>query len=69
MSIDNFHAVTTNQNLNEVTDEECREAIEYLYEGGFVNEMTDDKRVCTKILLKKVANIFHIKLENIDDEH
>lgn len=69
MSIDNFHAVTTNQNLNKVTNKECKKAIEYLYKAGFVNEMTTDKKFYTKILLKKVANIFHIKLENIDNEH
>ena len=45
---------------NEVTKAECLEAIEYLFEQGFIEEMTTDKRYYTEILLKKVANDYNI---------
>ena len=48
--------------INKVTKEECMEAIDYLHTDGFVEEMTSDKKYYTEILLKKVANIYKIKL-------
>ena len=54
------------RNENKVTKEECMDAIEYLFVEGFVEEMTSDKKWATKILLKKVENIY--KLDLIWDE-
>ena len=50
--------------LNKVSKEDCMEAIRYLWQKGFVDEMTSDKKYYTTILLKKVANIYKIKLES-----
>tara|TARA_R100001163_G_scaffold63349_1_gene55131 strand:- start:581 stop:757 length:177 start_codon:yes stop_codon:yes gene_type:complete len=50
--------------LNKVSKEDCMEAIRYLWQKGFVDEMTSDKKYYTIILLKKVANIYKIKLES-----
>ena len=50
------------RNENKVTKEECMDAIEYLCVEGFVEEMTSDKKWATKILLKKVANIYKLDL-------
>ena len=38
------------------------EAIDYLFIGGFVDEMTSDKKHYTTILLKKVANDYKLNL-------
>jgi len=48
--------------LNQVSKEECMDAIEYLFTEGFVDEMSSDKKHYTTILLKKVANNYGIKL-------
>ena len=53
--------------LNKVTRDECREAIEYLFVEGSINNMNSDERYYTKILLKKVANSYNIQLEDIDE--
>ena len=50
------------KNENKVTKAECLDAIEYLFVEGFIEEMTSDKKWATKILLKKVANIYKIDL-------
>ncbi len=50
------------QNLNRVTKKECMDAIDYLHVEGFVEEMTTDKKYYVKILLKKVANDYNIRL-------
>ena len=52
--------------INKVSKDDCLEAIEYLFCQAFVNDMTGDQRYYTKILLKKVANNYKIKLEDID---
>tara|TARA_R100000734_G_scaffold5569_1_gene4802 strand:- start:1751 stop:1906 length:156 start_codon:yes stop_codon:yes gene_type:complete len=49
--------------LNNVTKKECLEAINYLWAMGYTQEMTSDKKHYTEILLKKVANVYNIKLE------
>jgi len=49
-------------NKNRTTKEECMEAIQYLFVEGFIEEMTSDKKHYTKILLKKVASIYKLKL-------
>ena len=54
-----------NGQLNKVSQKDCREAIEYLFVNGFVDEMTTDKKYYTTILLKKVANELNIKLEEV----
>tara|TARA_R100000353_G_scaffold100818_2_gene73146 strand:+ start:884 stop:1066 length:183 start_codon:yes stop_codon:yes gene_type:complete len=53
--------------INKVSKKDCMNAISYLFVEGFVEEMTTDKRYYTKVLLKKVANIYKIKLEGIDN--
>ena len=50
------------RNENKVTKEECMSAIDYLFVDGFIEEMTSDKKWATKILLKKVANIYKLDL-------
>ena len=52
--------------INKVSKDDCLEAIEYLFCQAFINDMTSDQRYYTKILLKKVANNYNMKLENID---
>ena len=52
--------------LNDVCKKDCIDAIEYLWEEGFVEDMTSDQQYYTTILLKKVANIYKIKLNNGD---
>jgi hypothetical protein len=52
--------------INKVSKEDCLDAIEYLFCQAFVNDMTSDQRYYTKILLKKVANNYNMKLEDID---
>ena len=47
---------------NKVTKKDCMDAIEYLWQMGYTMEMTSDKRYYTEILLKKVANVYGIKL-------
>lgn len=54
--------------LNKVSKQDCMDAIEYLWEEGFVEEMTTDKRYYTMVLLKKVANFYNIKLEGENEE-
>ncbi len=48
--------------LNKVTKKQCLDAIEYLWGMGYTLEMTSDKKYYTEILLKKVANLYNIKL-------
>ena len=52
--------------INKVSKDDCLEAIEYLFCQAYVNDMTSDQRYYTKILLKKVANNYNMKLEDID---
>ena len=54
--------------LNEVSKKECMDAIDYLFVGGFVDEMTSDKKYYTTILLKKVANVYKKELIWDEDE-
>jgi len=54
--------------LNDVCKKDCIDAIEYLWEEGFVEEMTSDKKYYTTILLKKVANDYNIELRGIDED-
>ena len=54
--------------LNKVTAKECRQAIKYLFQDGFLDEMTSDKKHFTTILLKKVANDYSIELMWDNDE-
>jgi len=48
---------------NKVTKKDCMDAIEYLWVMGYTEEMTTDKRYYTEVLLKKVANVYGIKLK------
>jgi len=54
--------------INKVSKKECLDAIEYLFTMGFTLEMTRDKKYYTEILLKKVANVYNIKLKGIDND-
>ena len=49
--------------INKVTKKECMDAIEYLFEEGFIEDMRSDARHYTKILLNKVANSYKLKLQ------
>ena len=48
--------------INQVTKKDCMEAIDYLWGMGMTVDMTSDKKYYTEILLKKVANMYNIKL-------
>ena len=54
--------------LNKVTKKECLEAIDYLWAMGYTLDKTSDKKYYTENLLKKVANIYKIKLVAKDEE-
>jgi len=54
---------TKNKIINQVTKKQCFAAIKYLWSMGYTQEMTSDKKYYTEILLKKVANVYNIKLE------
>lgn len=49
--------------INQVTKKDCMEAIDYLWGMGMTQEMSSDKKHYTEILLKKVANMYNIKLQ------
>jgi len=51
---------------NKVTKKECMDAIDYFWNAGCIESMYGDKLHYIKILLKKVANIYKIKLEEND---
>jgi len=46
-----------------------KDAIAYLFESGFLNEMTSDKKFYTTVLLAQVANDMNIELVGLDLEH
>ncbi len=48
--------------INQVTKKECIEAIDYLWGMGMSQEMSSDKKHYTEILLRRVANMYNIKL-------
>lgn len=50
--------------MNKVTKKECIDALEYFWECVDLDDESD-KTHYTKILLKKVANNYKIKLEGI----
>tara|TARA_R100001594_G_scaffold35822_2_gene65405 strand:- start:1947 stop:2102 length:156 start_codon:yes stop_codon:yes gene_type:complete len=50
--------------LNKVTKKECEDAIDYFW-GSVDLDDSGDRIYYTKILLKKVANNYNIKLEGI----
>ena len=52
--------------LNKVSKDDCLEAIDFLFVECYLNNMNSDERYYTKILLKKVANNYQIKLEDIN---
>jgi len=50
---------------NKVTDKECKEAIEYFWTLGMIdNGMKEDERYYCEILLKRVANTLNVKLQD-----
>ena len=55
------------EQINEVRKAECLDGIEYLFRQGYLNDMTGDQRYYTKVLLKKVANIYRMQLVGIDE--
>ena len=52
-----------------ISKEMKREAIEYLFESGYIDDMTTDKRYYTTILLAEVANSMNIELVGLDLEN
>lgn len=54
---------------NRVTDEECKEALEYFWTLDMLNNrMNSDEKYYCKILLKRVANTLDITLINGEDD-
>ena len=53
--------------VNKVNSKQVKEAIEYLWTEGFIDEMTRDKKYYVAVLLSKVANDYRIKLEGIEN--
>jgi hypothetical protein len=51
--------------INKVNKKECLDALEYFWQCVDLEEDYSDKIHYTKILLKKVANDYNIKLEGI----
>ena len=51
-----------NEKTVKVTDKDCREALGYLFEWGFIEEMTSNKRHYVTILAKRVAEQLNIEL-------
>ncbi len=47
---------------NKVSEQDVRDAIEFLHTMGMVEEMTSDKRHYTEVLLKASANTLNINL-------
>ncbi len=54
---------------NRVTDEECKEALEYFWSLDMLNNrMNSDEKYYCKILLKRVANTLDITLIDGEDD-
>lgn len=54
---------------NRVTDEECKEALEYFWTLDMLNNrMNSDEKYYCKILLKRVANTLDITLIDGEDD-
>jgi hypothetical protein len=51
-----------NAMINQVTKDECIEAINYLWGTGATMQMSSDQQYYTEILLKRVANAYSIEL-------
>lgn len=51
-----------NAMVNQVTKDECIEAINYLWGTGATMQMSSDQQYYTEILLKRVANAYSIEL-------
>lgn len=54
---------------NRVTDEECKDALEYFWSLDMLNNrMNSDEKYYCKILLKRVANTLDITLIDGEDD-
>jgi len=54
---------------NRVTDEECKEALEYFWTLDMLNNrMNSDEKYYCKILLKRVANTLDVTLIDGEDD-
>lgn len=54
---------------NRVTDEECKEALQYFWSLDMLNNrMNSDEKYYCKILLKRVANTLDITLIDGEDD-
>ena len=51
--------------INKVSKEQCLDAIDYFWECANLDDENNDAMHYTKILMKKVANDYKIKLEGI----
>jgi len=51
--------------MNKVTKKDVMDAIEYFWSGGYIEELTSDKRYYTEILLKCCATKYKIDLVEI----
>lgn len=50
--------------LNKVTKSECLDAIQYFFVEGFMDNLNTDNQHYVMLLMKKVANVYNIKLED-----
>lgn len=54
--------------INNITKNECMEAINYFFVEGFMEDLKTDQKYYLKFLLNKVANDYKIKLDWSEDE-
>lgn len=53
-----------NDTNHKVTKGDVMEAIEYFHAEGFIDQLSYDEKYYVEILLKKVANVYNIRLED-----
>lgn len=53
-----------NDTNHKVTKGDVMEAIEYFHTQGFIEDMLSDQKYYVEILLRKVANVYNIRLED-----
>lgn len=53
---------------HKVTKGDVMEAIEYFHAEGFIDQLSYDEKHYVEILLKKVANVYNIRLEDENGE-
>ena len=54
--------------INKVNKHQCLQALRYFFQQNYLDDLNTDNQYYVKILLKKVANDYNIKLEDIDND-